>query len=329
MQKDKLKILHINTERTWRGGEQQVFFLVEGLNKKGHENITLLRRDSIFSQRMKEAGFRTLEIFPWGEWDFYNAHFINKWLKKERIDVIHAHTAHGAALAVLATFGTKIPIVVARRVDFHLSKNPFSRLKYRRARKIIAISQGVQKVLIEDGIPEDKIVIVPSGVDFSRYEQVVKATHGEMRLSKEAIIVGQVAALADHKDQITFLKAMAILMEDMPEVRIVLVGTGELLLDLKNLVHDLKIETNVRFLGFQEYPLNFLAGFDVFCLSSKLEGLGTSILDAMALRIPVVATKTGGIPELIEDKVSGYLVDPQNPEKLALVVKKAIQKSHS
>jgi glycosyltransferase involved in cell wall biosynthesis len=110
---------------------------------------------------------------------------------------------------------------------------------------------------------------------------------------------------------------MVLTKARVPNLFGVIVGDGPLREELKRKAQTLKIDSFVKFLGFKENPLDYLAAFDVFCLSSKEEGLGTSLLDAMALRVPVVATNTGGIPELIENNVNGFLAEPQNPASLS------------
>ncbi len=325
---DSLRIAHIDTERTWRGGEQQVFSLVEHLSRHGHQNLIIGRSSSALSQRLKAISQEVFEVCPWGEWDLWAAHLVNRKIRRRRIDVVHAHTAHGVALAALATLGTKIPIIGTRRVDFHLERNFFSQWKHERTSQFLAISKKVKEVLMSDGIPERKISLVPSGIDFSRFKNVSKASLSEMGFPPGTLIVGQVAALAPHKAQDDFLKAVAILKDKIPQLGVVMVGEGECRKDLEALAEELGISGQVKFLGFREDALRFLAAFDVFCLSSCDEGLGTSLLDAMALRVPIVATRTGGIPEIIEDGKTGYLSPPHQPTQLAEVLSKAIEEKN-
>jgi glycosyltransferase involved in cell wall biosynthesis len=325
MVKKNLRIVHIDTERTWRGGQQQVFSLIQGLEALGHHNVAVVRRGSELGDRFKKEGIALREVSPVGEFNFIDGHFLNRWIRREGIDLVHAHTAHAVALAALATMGTSIPFVLSRRVDFHLSNNPFSRWKYRRAQKIIAISDAIGKILKEDGISAEKIAIIPSGVDFDRYAAVIPLSKESMGVPKNFPVVGQVAALADHKDQTTFLKAIALLKTSIPNIRAVIVGDGPKKGALVALSKSLGLEEAVRFFGFQEDSLNYLAGFDVFCLSSKEEGLGTSLLDAMALKIPVVATRAGGIPEVVEHGQDGILVAPQDPAALAAALKYVLE----
>lgn len=323
-----LRIAHIDTERTWRGGEQQAYSLMEGLKFRGHYNLLISQRGSVLSERAR-GHFPMMEVAPWGEWDLFEAHFVNRRIKSEKIDVIHAHTGHGVSLAVLAALGTKIPVVITRRVDFSLSRNYFSRWKYSRVQQVVAISEGVRRVLISSGIPDKKITVVHSGVDFNRYLAIHPLSKKDLGVPEDCYLIGQVAALAPHKDQNNLLEAVALLRKDVPNIRLFVVGEGELRSQLKKKSEALGLEDIVQWLGFQSNPLEFISAFDVFCLSSKEEGLGTSILDAMVLKVPVVATQVGGIPELIEHEKTGYLVPSSNAPVLAMVLQKALLKGES
>lgn len=326
--KEPLKIAHIDTERTWRGGQQQVCLLIEGLAKLGYTNTAVVRRNSALDRRLAGSiPVKRVRIFT--ELDFVAAHFVNRWLKSEKVDVVHAHSGHGVALAVLSTLGTSLPVVITRRVDFRLSGHILSRWKYRRAARVVAISEGVRRSLLESGVEADKISVIPSGVDFKKFEMVKAVDRERFGFPSHAVVVGQVAALAPHKDQATFLKSLAFLIKRHADVYAVLVGEGPLRKNLEIQAKNEGLADRVRFLGFQENPLDFLASFDIFCLSSREEGLGTSLLDAMALRVPVVATNTGGIPELIQEGTTGYIAPPGDPEGLAQALERAIEQRSS
>ena len=312
-----LRIAHIDTERTWRGGEQQLCSLAKYQEARGHENIVVGRSDSDLSKRLLETNIPYVPIDPWGEWDPISPHRLGRALLSHGIDVIHAHTSHGISLGLLARRGLNIPLVATRRVDFHLRSNWFCQWKYRSVDHLIAVSTAVRRVLCQDGIPGEKISVVADGIDFSRVEGITPVRRDELGFPNDSFVVGQVAALAPHKDQNTLIEAIAILRPRFPTLRCVLVGSGENLVRLRASVKRLGLTGTVHFTGFRADALRFLAGFDVFCLSSKEEGLGSSLLDAMALRIPIVATTAGGIPDLIENEQEGFLVPPLNPRALA------------
>ena len=312
-----MNVLHIDTERTWRGGEQQVFSLVDGLERLGHHTATVVRRGSALERRLAGAGFAVEPVSPMGEWDVWAARRVRRAIERHGARIVHAHTAHGAALGALALLGRPEKLVVSRRVDFPLSRNPFSRWKYRQADRIVAISENVRRVLVADGIEPARLSVIPSGIDFRRYAGIRPLTRAGMGVSDGPPLIGQVAALADHKDQSTFLRALGLLRDRGIAFVAVLVGEGSERRTLEAERSRLGLGEAVLFAGYQTNPLEWMAAFDVFCLSSKLEGLGTSILDAMALGIPVVATEAGGIPEMIAHGRTGWLAAPQDPVSLA------------
>lgn len=318
------RIAHINTEKTWRGGEQQMFNLAQNLNERGHSNICFARTGSALAERLAAAKFPTHTFRPVFEWDIFSAKKLSRWIRAERIDLVHVHSSHAMVQAALSRCFYDVPTIATRRVDFHINENPFSQWKYKKMDRIVAISDAVRDILRQDGIPTDKITVVKSGVDPKRLAGVVPFTKADMGFPNDSIVIGQLAALADHKDQTTLLKAVSLLKEKNPRLRFALVGDGPLRSELEALAKQLNITDRVTFFGFRSDAPRFLAGFDYFCLSSKEEGLGTSLIDAMLLKIPVIATRAGGIPELIEDGQTGLLAEPQNPTHLAETILKAL-----
>ncbi len=213
---------------------------------------------------------------------------------------------------------------MTRRVDFHLARNPFSRWKYNHASRVLAISDKVKEVLEQDGVPHGKISVVKSGIDFSRFQWIEAIPKEMLGVPSDSLLIGQVASMADHKDQATFIKAVALVRPSFRHMRAMIVGDGELKSKLMGLAKALKVDDVIHFMGFRDDALRLLKSFDIFCLSSKEEGLGTSVLDAMALMVPVVATRAGGIPEMVKDGVTGYLAKPQDPQNLAEALNRAI-----
>jgi glycosyltransferase involved in cell wall biosynthesis len=208
-------------------------------------------------------------------------------------------------------------------VDFPLKRNYFSRRKYRKkVDAIIAISERVKRVMVSGGVDRKLIEVIPSGIDFSAFDEVSSKDYlrREFSFSPDDFLVGIVAALADHKGHKYLIQAMKILKEYSAKIKLVIVGHGSLQMELDRQAKESDVKDIVFFLGFREDVPQILASLDLFVLSSYLEGLGSSILDAMASRLPVVATQTGGIPEIVTDGETGLLVPPQDPEALARAI---------
>jgi glycosyltransferase involved in cell wall biosynthesis len=208
-------------------------------------------------------------------------------------------------------------------VEFPLKDNSFSRRKYTRdVDAIIAISEGVKKVLLDSDIPSSLIHVIPSGIDFSPFEEVASRDflRREFSLAPDDYLVGIVAALEDAKGHTYLIQASRILREQAPKIKIIIVGTGPLEIELDRQAHELGVDDMVFFLGFREDVPRILASLDLFVLSSYREGLGTSLLDAMASRLPVVATQAGGIPDVVIHQKTGLLVPPRDSAALAQAI---------
>jgi glycosyltransferase involved in cell wall biosynthesis len=310
-------VLHVDTERGWRGGERQALWLAGELDRRGYGSIVAARRGEPLSTRAIEAGLSVVDCSPLSEIDPRAAWHLRRAIHHHRIDVVHAHTAHAVAVAGLGTLGTNVPLVVSRRVDFPLRTNAGTRWKYGRASAVIAISHAVARVLATSGIAADRIVVVPDGVDVGR---VVAPTTPEalasLGVSGHGPLIVQVAQLVGHKDPLTFVRAMARVLELVPDAHGLLVGDGPLRADVEREIRQLGLASNVHLAGYRTDADALLAAADVACLSSREEGMGSVLLDALAFGLPVAATRAGGIPEVIVDQACGLLADVENPVAL-------------
>jgi len=315
-----LKTLHIDGERTWRGGEQQVLYLTTGLKARGHEAVVACQPGSPMAERARAAGLEVAEVGMRGEADFRAVLALRRLLRRGGFDIVHMHTSHahalGCAAAALARRGRT---VVSRRVDFGVATNLISGFKYRHGvDRFIAISQAVRQALVDGGVAPDKVAVVHSGIDLSRFDGVTAGgLREEFAVPADARVVGNVAAMADHKGQRYLLAAMPRVLAAEPRARLFVVGDGELRGALEAQTRELALGEAVTFAGFRTDVPQWLALFDVFVMSSHLEGLCTSVLDALAMRRPVVATAAGGLPEIIRHEATGLLVPPKEPGPLA------------
>jgi len=319
--------LHIDTARTWRGGQNQVLLTVNGLRSIGERAALVAHPDGELRRRAAE-GLDLIPIAPRTEMDLTAAWRLSRVVRRLNPDIIHAHDAHGVAMAALALSmgaasamrsGTRAPTLVAsRRVDFHLRGNSLSRWKQRQVDCFIAASEAIRQMLINDGVPASRTMTVHEGIDV---EHVLAAppvdVHEAFWLPHHAPVVGNVAALVPHKGQRYLIDAAHLVVREIPDARFVILGEGELREALERQVRDHHLEKHVLLPGFRTDVLGCIKSFDVFAMSSVTEGLGTSLLDAMACSRAIVATRAGGIPEVVEDGVTGRLVAPREAGELA------------
>ena len=317
-----MNILHINTERTWRGGEQQTLYLLQGLIKRKLNSHLVCQPDSPLARAAATVGVTVFPLRMHGEIDFFAAYRLRKLLRKYRYDIIHCHTSHAHTLAFLASWGTTIRRLVTRRVDFSILRHSFLKLsgiKYRyMSDYYIAISQKIKDVMVLDGIAAERIFVVHSGIDPNRFStESCQELISEFTIKNDEKVVINVAHLAGHKGQKYLVRAIPAVLERFPRTRFFIVGGGELMEELKALAVSLGLDDELVFTGFREDVGAFYRLADLFVMSSVEEGLGTAVLDALAMGKPVVATHSGGIPEMITDGENGLLVPARNPSALA------------
>jgi len=313
--------VQIDTARSWRGGQNQVLLTMMGLRQLGHHVVLVAHPDGELRQRAAEGG-EIVALAPKAEVDFSAAWKLSRILRRLAPDVVHAHDPHAVAVASLAlSLGSPDPppaLVAARRVDFHLKGNSFSRWKYRQVDCFVCASAAIRQMLLADGVEEARAVTVHEGVDVERIARTpVVDVRAELWLPHDAPVVGNIAALVPHKGQRHLIDAAAIVVREIPDARFVILGDGELKHDLEHQVRTLGLDRRVLLPGFRADAVGLLGGFDLFVMSSVTEGLGTSVLDAMAARRPVVATTAGGIPEVVVDGETGLLVPPRDHTAMA------------
>jgi glycosyltransferase involved in cell wall biosynthesis len=310
-----LRVLHLNTERGWRGGERQTLWLAAGLQRLGAQSYVAARPAEPLAERARQAGLPVIRCAPIGEWDLSAALRLRRMIRRLRIDIVHAHTAHAAALAALATAATPVPFVTSRRVTFHMRRNAFTRWKYQRARCVVAISEAVRRVVVADGIAPARVAVVHSGIDLTRHIEPASAeTLRALGVPAGAPLAVQVAQLTAEKDPLTFVRAVAVARRCVPALHALLVGGGPLEGAVRAEAAALGLVDAVHLAGIRTDADSLVAAADVVSLTSRQEGLGSVLLDALMLGRPAVATRAGGTEEVIEDGVSGLLAPAGDAE---------------
>jgi glycosyltransferase involved in cell wall biosynthesis len=313
-------VVHVASGREWRGGQRQVLLLTRELQRGGLTNqVVVTGAGSELGFRLKHEGVRVHET-PWHIG--LDPRVLLPIIREIRDggSLLHAHDAHAVTLAGLCSLVTRVPMVATRRVDFHLRRRGF----WGRAARIIAISAAVADVLSDDGIRLERVVMVHSGIDLEAARQAEPLGIREwLGLPRETTLACTVGALVPHKDHVTLLHAARRVASHCPSLHWVIAGEGELRPVLEWLTSELDLTSRVHFLGQVAHPLRVIADADLYVMSSREEGLGTSVLDAMARGIPVASTSAGGLPEMLHDG-AGILVPPRDPEALAGAVQRIL-----
>jgi glycosyltransferase involved in cell wall biosynthesis len=303
-------VVHVDTERSWGGGQRQVLALAVGLQRRGCRSLVAARPGTRLVAELGAAGVEVVSLAPWFEWDLGAARRLRAALRAAGADVVHAHAAHAVAIAAMASVGTRARLVVTRRVALPLRSNPLSRLKYGRAARFIAVSERVRGALSASGIARRRIAVVRSGLDLTR--AAARADEASLRAlgvdCGRPLVVMVSALRPPHKDPETFVAAIAAVRDAGQAVQALLIGEGPLAGAAERARRIHRLEGVLHLTGYRDDAVALLAAADVAVLSSRDEGLGTSLLDAMLAGVPVVATAAGGVIEVVRDGVDGLLV---------------------
>lgn len=317
-----MTILHVSTPASWRGGEQQVAYLATALQQLHIDQVILCPEGAVLGARMMESNIPVASFKTRGSLDMALARKISDLCKGKHFDIIHCHDSHAHSAAVLSAtlFKNNTPIIVSRRVDFKVSANPLSKWKYNHpsVKKIICVSDTIRTITAPSIKDVSKLAVVHSGIDLSKYSHASKERIliSELGLDPNTKIVGNLSALADHKDYPTYLRTAAAAIKEDPSIHFIIAGQGPEEKRIQKMIRSLRLETNVHMLGFRNDIVDVMNSLDLFLITSKTEGLGTIVLEAFAAGIPVVATRAGGIPEMVEDTVTGLLSEPGDIESL-------------
>ena len=327
-----MRILHITTHLNKGGITSYLSSLAEGLIKKGHDIFIASSggedEGEFLNNNIKliNIPIRTKkEISPSVLFSYFA---LRRFLSRNNIDIIHAHTRVTQVLASLLSRKFRIPLVTTCHGFFnprwHRKKFPCW------GHKTIAISRQVKKHLISEfKLSEENICLVHNGVDMDKIrvlssEEIYKLKE-EIGIEKETFVVGTAARFSSVKGLEYLVRALPEVLKTVSNVALLLIGYGKEEPKLKQIAKDLNIESKVIFFNPKKETHEYLCVMNIFVMPSIQEGLGISILEAQANKIPVIASNVGGIPDIIEDRQTGILVESKRESSIAKAILELIQ----
>lgn len=290
-----MRVLQVDSGRHWRGGQHQVWLLCRELNRERDiEQALVTKQGSELAQRAAASGITVhgttweIGLDPRAWWR------LRRTIAAFQPDLIHVHDSH--ALTLAATVALDRTLVATRRVAFHIGGS------WRRPDRIIAISEAVKRVLVQDGIASDAVVVVYDGIDVADVRRAATPPfdiRGLLSIPAASPLAVNAAALTGEKDHRTLIRAAHYARAMRPDLHWVIAGEGKLRAALHAEIDRLELRDRVHLIGHVDRVDALIAEASVFVLSSRSEGLGSVVLNALALGRPVVATAAGGIPEIL------------------------------
>lgn len=317
-----VRILLVDLAQEWRGGQSQALLLAQGLRDSGHAVELVSLSDAPVATRAAEENIPVHAASRGGR-RLGAAWLIRCLLRERRCDIVHVNEAHALTAAWLAGAHRRARLVIARRVTFPVSRSALALARYRAGACIVAVSQAVREQLLLAGLDPARIAVVPDGVEIAppiSAEERVRA-RARWDIAPAQPVFALVASFTAEKGHALLLEAFAELHRGATQGRwsrcqLLLAGDGPLRVALEQQAAALGVGDAVIFAGFVAAVRQVYAACDVFVFPSVHEGGGTSLLDAMAHALPVIATATGGIAEIVEDQRNGLLVDA-TPQSIA------------
>ena len=290
-----MKILELNFERSWRGGERQTLYNMIGFRNEGHEVALVCRKGCPLEKASSSEGFKI--------YSFNNVFGVIYLLvtRGYKFDILHAQGSGILTYCILTKPFHGQKVIFSRRVDF-VPKSILTKIKYRKVDKIIAISTAIKQI-VSDFCKRDDIDII-SDIAIAKPLNKQRAI---VELNKKAVdrgkyIIATVAALVPHKDPFTLIETIRILASERQDFVFLHFGNGEMQKAMETRIAEYNLESIYILMGFYEDVEDFYSVFNVFAFTSAQEGLGSSILDAFLYNVPVVSTCAGGIIDIINNE---------------------------
>lgn len=317
-----LTVLHTESSKGWGGQENRTLKESIGLQKLGARVVIACPPDSRLAVSAAENGINVRLIQMEHSISASAIFSLLKIIREENVNIVCTHSGKDSMLGAIAGRLSKIkPKIVRTR---HLALPITSKITYSLLpHKVVTVSKYVRTYLVnEKGIQADKVVVIPTGIDIERFnpDAVSAVPREELNVAPDAQIVGTVAILRRKKGHHTLLDAIPAVLKEFPKAVFLFAGDGPQRGNIEKKIAELGIDRNVKLLGLRKDVPEILKTIDLFVLPTLQEALGTSFLEAMAMRKPVIGTNIGGVPEVIQNGVSGVLVEPENPTMLAKAI---------
>jgi L-malate glycosyltransferase len=310
MQTKRLRVLHVNPERGWGGGEQQVLGLIEYLERQGHSCHLACDPGGLLRRRASQRGIATVDLTIRNDLALGAAWRLRRILGDSSWNILHLHTRKAQVMSLYLPKARGFRVVATRRMDYEVKRDRFHRRLYRGVDRVIAVSNAVKDVLIRGGVDPESVRVAHSGVDASRIEAVDPVRVAEFR---QRACVGP----STRKGHDVLLRAIRILREAGEDIACIAAGEGPLRQYLDHRIHELGIADRVHLMGFVDDMASFYRALDLFVLPSNKEAMGNSLMEAMLAEVPVVASRVGGSTEIVEEGLSGMLFPAGDSPALA------------
>ncbi len=317
-----MKVLYVDLEREWRGGQSQALLTLLGLRERAVEGELVAPRDSPLAVRSLEAGITVHDVARLGL-RVWAAPAIRRLMARNDFQLVHLNEPHALTAAWLAGAHKKLPLLLSRRIGFPLRTTWVSRARYAAVERFVANSKNVAQSLIDCGIAEERISIVNEGVEVLPVPSPTQrsSARGHWGVKDHEFLFGCVSVLVPEKGQRHLIEALTAVRKSHPEARLFLAGDGQCRGELEALAKRLGQSEAVLFPGFVNDVAKVYDALDAFVFPSEFEGLGTALQSAMAAGLPSISTNRGALTEVVDHERTALVVEPDANEFAAAMLR--------
>lgn len=325
----KIKVLHVTFNMGIGGTEQVIRQIIENSDATSlcHEILCIDGTVGPIGRELQEKGIHVESVQRQSGTDFNLIRSIRRLIKQRSINILHCHQYTPYFYGVVAAVGSGARVIFTEHGRFYPDRhnarrrwiNPLLNLL---TDNITAISKSTADAVAEyEYMPRKKIQVIYNGIkQIELGGQTREALLQELNLSPEYRYIGTVSRLEPIKNQTMMINAFSMVKQKIPELRLILIGDGAKMHDLRQLAESLGLKDDVVFTGFIDNPQKYISVFEVFLLSSFSEGTSMTLLEAMSLDKPCVVTNVGGNAEVIIDNTSGLVVPDNDAEKFSAAI---------
>ena len=317
-----MRVLYVDLEREWRGGQSQALLTLTGLKERGHEVELLAAQESPLARRAADAGITVHQVARLGL-RAWAARVIHSLIARGRFELVHLNEPHALTAAWMARAHKRVPLLLSRRIGFPLQKNSVSQARFRAVARFVANSKDVAQSLIDSGIATERISIVNEGVKILplRTPEQRSDARKHWGVRENEFLFGCVSVFVPEKGQRHLIEALPLVRTLHPEARLLLAGDGACRAELETLAKQLGQTEAVLFPGFVNNVEQVYAALDGFAFPSEFEGLGTALQAAMAAGLPCISTNRGALSEVVDAERTALVAEPSGKQFAAVMLR--------
>ena len=318
----KISLLHTEWSDGWGGQEIRILSESKELIKRGNSVIIAAQPNSQLLKKSREVGIPVLSLKMSKGLNIFATYKLVRFIKENQIDIVHTHSSVDSRVGGLAGRIARIPVVRSRHISIPVSQSMFTWFQYMKlASKVITSGLFIKDTLVqENNMIPDHIVSIPAGADEEKYcaDASLEDVRHKFGLDKNEFVIGMVSVLRSWKGHNYVIESMKHLVEQTPNIRLLIVGDGPKKDEIQTLIGKYQLEKHVTLAGHQSDPTPFYQAMDMVILPSYAgEATSQTLPQAMLMEKPVVSTDIGGLPEVVIHNKTGLVVPPQDSESIA------------